>query len=195
MVDPKEMAQRKAVAEAGGAWAGTGAVKMSEKSTRDFKDGMESIETAGKMGAYSQLIELFDKLFQISTDPRIEQIMKFFELYTKFLRVAGMEDAGRIAEKLYAPENVQALKDLAEGMDRAKKGAAGSTEGIEKMAEAYDNATKAIEGFTTAAGAIPAALSSLGSDIVKAIKKGFIGAIGNIDWEDIIEDAIEEALS
>ena len=174
-------------------------VALSEKSTRDFKDGMQSIEFAGKAGIYNQLLELVNKLTQFSSDPRIEQIVKFFELYEKFWRAAASEDAGKIAEILFAPENVANMKEFAEWMYDLRQGLINS----EKFRNAFmvwldestQKYTKLGEAIETVTGDIEAQFKAMPAKFVSMIKEGFRDASSGLsDWiKDWVEDMIEDA--
>ena len=196
-------------------------VVMSDKAARDFKDSMESIENSGKMGVYLQLIELVEKLTMFKGDPRIEQIMRFFSLYEKFWRAAASEDAAAIAEVLYAPENIAAMKEFAETMYDLRQGLINSekfrnafivwldestrkyvllgdamTTWFDESTRKYTLAGEALVSYgdemTSIGDGIIGEFRKMPALIVGDIKSGFKSALKDIDWEEIIIDIIEE---
>lgn len=174
-------------------------VEMTEKSTKDFKDGMSSIENAGKMGVYAKITSLTEKLYSIANDPRVEVLMNFLELWGKFLRELNAEEAGEIAEFLFNPENIRILKATAKAFKLITEGSTSLTEKLlilndtlKVVDDKIQIITDSLHQVALGIAAIPAQLKSLGSDIVSVIKKDFKSALKEIDWKDIIVEIIED---
>ena len=194
--DPRD--QRLAAGSSGGKY-GFMQVGLSDKAASDFKDGMKSIQTAGDMGVYNQLIELITKLTSLSSDPRLEQIQKFFELYERFWRAAASEDAGAIAEKLFAPENVAAMKDFADWMYDLKQGLINSEKFRAAFLDWLDQSTykytKLGEEISKVTDDIGAQFKAMPAKFVQMMKDGFEDASSGLsNWfENWVEDMIEDA--
>ena len=174
-------------------------ITLSEKSAKYFKEGMDAINMAGQLGTYGILIKLVDKLTQFSADPRIEQIVKFFELYDRFWRAAASNDAGRIAEKLFAPENIEAMQefvdwmyDLRQGLINSEKFRAAFLVWLDESTYKY---TKLGEAISTVTDDIGAQFAAMPAKFVSMIKDGFSDASSGLsDWfKDWVEDMIEDA--
>ena len=89
------------------------------------------------------------------------------------------------------------FKTLAPGYDALNKAMEPYREEIEWMRDNIPRVTFQVSAFNTEIGLIPTNLegvdlSSLGLEMVTSIKNGFIDALKDIDWEEIIKDIIEE---
>ena len=119
----------------------------SEKAAKQYKDATESIERAASVGAYTELLSLFGMLMKFATDPRIEVVMKFLNLFNKFFDKAASKDAGAIAEALYNEDNIDLMEQLADRFYRFSAEGGSMNTMLIDLVNNWPQVTKAVEDF------------------------------------------------
>ena len=172
-------------------------VEVSEKASKNYKDAAESVERAGSLGVYSQILALVSSLFAFSTDPRIEVVMKFLELFTKFFKEAASEDAGGIAERLFTTENIDWLRKIALAFYEASAAGGTLNASIINTVEAIPQFTKVVEDFHAEILKLTKPLRDANSEISKTNSeltkiKNTLKAITDLDLSDWFEDLLDK---
>ena len=196
-----EEERRRIAASGGGFIEGVGAVP-SERASKDYKEAVGSIETSGKLGVWSIMLAYVQKLTDFANDPRLQVVMDFLELFGKFLKAASSEEAGEIAELLYKEENIDMMDKLAKSFKTTFEDAQGLnlsmlilTTTMDQLGISIEDITTNWTDFVTKMGTFPTVGANLGTTFVNSVKKGFTDALEEIDWEDIIKDIIEDAVT
>lgn len=172
-------------------------IELSEKSAKEFKDATESIERAGSLGVYTQLITLVTALFSFATDPRIETVMKFLNLFNDFFRAAASEDAGGIAEKLFTDDNIDWLKKIAEAFYEASAAGGTLNVSINNITRDWEELTRITTDFVTEILKLTKPFKDAATEISKTNTeltkiKNTMKAITDIDLSDWLEDLLEK---
>lgn len=175
------------VAEKGG-W------EMSEKSARDFKDGMTSIEDSGKMGVWAELIAFFTLFSNMAMSPFLAVWTRFFETLSKFFDAGAAEAAGKYMELFFSPAIIKRMEegskmwhDITMAVWNTNQAVADMSLQLGYFSRDFSLMLTQFLTDTTNFG------NELGINIVNAIKNGFKSALKSIDWADIIQDILEDS--
>lgn len=168
----------------------------SEKAAKDYKEAVQSIETSGKLGVWGTMLAYIQKITDFANDPRLKVVMDFLELFGTFLKAASSEDAQAIAELLYTEDNILFMKRLAESFKTTFEDTAGLNLSLLILDKTFKALGFSVDDFVKKLVDLIATFPRLGTDLggtfVNAVKNGFIDALKNIDWEEIIKDIIED---
>lgn len=175
--------------------------EISEKSARDFKDAMESIETSGKMGTFTTFSAFLTLVMDIIGSPFIKNWTDLFKLMQRFFDMGGAEAAAKWRAELFSEQNIKDLEAMAAGWRLVSNAITDTMLGIKAalapggaldipLQPIIDKWVEDINKFFNTIG--KTMFQGLGSEAVVGIKTGFIAALKDIDWEDIIKDIIED---
>ena len=171
--------------------------EMSDKAAKEYKDATESIERAASVGAYTELLSLFGMLMKFATDPRIEVVMKFLNLFNKFFDKAASEDAGGIAEALYNEDNITFLEQLAQAFYDMSAAGGSWQVSLDHAIESLPQVTKATEDFVNEILKLTKPFTDITTEISKTTSElnalaSVLKKITDIDISDWFEELLDE---
>ena len=140
---------------------------MSDKAAKEYKDATESIERAASVGAYTELLSLFGMLMKFATDPRIETVMKFLNLFNKFFDKAASKDAGAWAEALYNEDNIDIMEQLADRFYRFSAEGGSLNTVLIDLVNNSPQVTKSITDFSNEVLKLTKPLRDANTEIIK----------------------------
>lgn len=179
-----------------GAW--TGQVSLSEKSARDFKDGMGSVEDAGKMGTFAELQKLMDSITSMLSSPFIEVWADFAKTYEKIMSSGAAEAAAKWREALFSDDVINKMIWYSEVWGKFANIVTDLTLGIVKLTHGFDAYSTAIELADGDLGDFMRKffdnISGMGDLAVVYLRNGFKRALEGVDWKEIITDIIVDEL-
>ena len=170
--------------------------EISEKAAKEYKDATESIERAASVGAYTQLLSLFGMLMKFATDPRIEVVMKFLNLFNKFFDKAASEDAGTWAEALFNEDNIDIMEQLANRFYRFSAEGGSMNTVLIDLVNNWSQVTNLITDFSTEVLKLTKPLSDAHNETKKLNSeldslKGVIKEIKDINLSSWFDDLLD----
>lgn len=172
--------------------------KISEKTASDLKDAAKSVQTAGTMGIYGQLISLVGMIASLVSNPYMETFTKFYETLQKFYSAETAENVAAINRHLYNEDNIKFWQDLTAAIAHFGDGAGDAIISIgdlvqimDALAIALPHITKAWDDMWVKFGLGMRDVVVSISDLPNQIREGFEKAMKKIDWAEIVQDIIE----
>lgn len=160
------------------------ALELSEKSARDFKDAMGSIEDSGKMGTFASMAALYQIMMDFLGSPFIKTFTDMLSTLQKFMDSGGAEAAAKWREALFSDENIKQMEQMRDGWYDISNAITDTYMNIKKTKEELDKIN-----FIDWLGDVDKMGKDAGQKIIKAIIDGIDDA--KDDLEDYFEDLIE----
>lgn len=169
---------------------------LSEKSARDFKDAMGSIEDAGKMGVFSDFSRLIESMVGAMSSPFVKVWTDFFRTLEKFMSSGGAEAASKWREEMFGDEMIQRMGMM---RDTWRAITLGVTDAMFAFDAFFDDLEAKIpelqQHMSDYFAQVYAEFALMPNALVSMIKAGFRAATSGLaDWfKEWLEDMIEEA--
>lgn len=105
--------ERERAARLGAGYSEDKGIVMSEKTAKEYKEAMKSIETTTKLGGWSQIVTMASALITLSENPAFQVFMKWLDYISGRINMEFAESAERLAEALFSEETQKSIDTLA----------------------------------------------------------------------------------
>lgn len=87
---------------------------LSDKAAKDYSQAMKSIEQTSKMGGWNAMMQMAQRLIDMSENPMVQVFMKFMEYMSTRINAEFAEAAARLAETLFSDRSIEQMDKMAD---------------------------------------------------------------------------------